>query len=383
MLVCVMRATKVSIYDLIIPFRLDFSHSLFRRSQTECVVVVIEDEEGLRGVGEGAPRGYVTGESLPECLGALKDLSSAITGVELQSYRDLTVLLEKLGVSEDSPRCPAALCAIELALLDLWARGQNKVVWQLFADSPGKPVLVYSAVIPLISDKQSLRRLLELVKSLGLEHVKLKIRDCRQGIEHIGLAREILGDSVDLRADANGALSVESAIELCREVSPFGLCALEQPVAKDDLMGLRSVSESVSIPIFADESVNTLEGLRYLLRNKICEGINIRLSKCGGFIRSLHMCEEVISHGGILQIGCHVGETAILSAAGRNLATLCPATSYLEGSFSKYLLTEDLSLQDISFGPKGHAHCLSEPGHGIGVDFDVLEKRGRLITTLG
>ena len=94
------------------------------------------------------------------------------------------------------------------------------------------------------------------------------------------------------------------------------------------------------------------------------------------------MCEGVISHGGLLQIGCHVGETAILSAAGRNLATLCPVASYLEGSFSEYLLTEDLSIQDISFGPQGHAYILSEPGHGINFDFGVIEKWGRLIATL-
>jgi L-Ala-D/L-Glu epimerase len=377
-----MRMTRVSIYELTIPFRLDFSHNLFKRSQTECVVVVIEDDKGLKGFGEGTPRSYVTGESLSECLQAMKNLGSAIPGTEVGNFGDLTLFLENLGLSDDSPRYPSALCAIELALLDLWSRGQGKVIWQLFADTPAKEVLIYSAVIPLVSDSRSLRQLLQMVKNLRLEYVKLKVEDCEQGIEHIGLAREILGHSVDLRADANGAFSAESAIEFCREVKDFGLSALEQPVPKEDLIGLRCVSEAVTIPIFADESVSTPGELEYLLRNKICRGINIRLSKCGGFLRSLKMCGEVISLGGLLQIGCHVGETAILSAAGRNLAALCPVASYLEGSFSKYLLTEDLSIQDITFGPQGHAYILSEPGHGISFDFGVIEKWGRLISTL-
>jgi L-Ala-D/L-Glu epimerase len=377
-----MRLTRISIYELAIPFRLDFSHNLFKRSQSECVVVVIEDDKGLKGFGEGTPRSYVTGESLFDCLQALQNLSSAIPGTEVENFADLTVLLADFGLADDSPKYPSALCAIELALLDLWSRGQGKVIWKLFADTPAKEVLIYSAVIPLISDSRSLRHLLQMVKNLRLEYVKIKVEDCKQGIEHIGLAREILGDSVDLRADANGAFSAESAIEFCRKVEDFGLSALEQPVHKEDLIGLRRVSEAVTIPILADESVRTLGELEYLLENKICRGINVRLSKCGGFLRSLKMCEEVISHGGLLQIGCHVGETAILSAAGRNLAALCPVACYLEGSFSNYLLTEDLSTQDITFGPQGHAYILSEPGHGISIDFGVIEKWGRLISTL-
>src|SRR5207248_4138084 len=62
---------------------------------------------------------------------------------------------------------------------------------------------------------------------------------------------------------------------------------------------------------------------------------NVRLSKCGGFIPSLRLAQLARQHGLGYQLGCQVGETALLSAAGRHFATSVAGIRYLEGSRSE------------------------------------------------
>ena len=80
--------------------------------------------------------------------------------------------------------------------------------------------------------------------------------------------------------------------------------------------------------------------------------------------------------------GAHVGESAILSFAGRHLAATCPGAAYLEGSFSKYVLQEDLVSQEISLGAGGAVPVPQGAGLGVDIDSAALQKWARLCTDL-
>ena len=67
-----------------------------------------------------------------------------------------------------------------------------------------------------------------------------------------------------------------------------------------------------------------------------------------------------------LQLGSQVGETAILSAAGRHLAAAPPELTFVEGSFGTLLLTEDVTVESVRFGHKGEAGLLSGPASASG-----------------
>ncbi len=66
-----------------------------------------------------------------------------------------------------------------------------------------------------------------------------------------------------------------------------------------------------------------------------------------------------------------MGETAILSAAGRHLAAWLPDVAFVEGSYGTLLLSEDVSVEPVRFGHGGRAPLL--PGPGLGVE--VVEGR--------
>ena len=368
-----MRINNIRVYRISIPFNWQVSHNLYNGTETEAIVVVAKDESGLAGYGEGTPRVFVTGETLDKTIEVARSLSGRIAENEFYKFKDLADYLEILSSLDVSQQYPSAWCALELAILDLWAKREGQPLCRLFTQKPTPDPYVYSAVIPVVPE-QSIAQLLNMVKKLRLEFVKLKIADKDSGISTLKLARENLGSDVDLRVDCNGAFSPEEAIAFIEKVQPFGISAVEQPVPKTDIGGLGFVSSRSMVPVIADESICTFKDAMQLIDQKTCQGFSIKLSKCGGLVKCLKLLDIARTNGIFCQISCHIGETAILAAAGRHFYALSHQCKYLEGSFSKYLLKEDIVTKDISFGLKGHAPLLAGPGLGIEIDESILKR---------
>ncbi|HMF51233.1 MAG TPA: enolase C-terminal domain-like protein, partial [Candidatus Saccharimonadales bacterium] len=92
-----------------------------------------------------------------------------------------------------------------------------------------------------------------------------------------------------------------------------------------------------------------------------CDYFNIRLSKNAGISGSLAIALAAQAAGIKVQVGAQVGETGILSAAGRIFAAHLPALAYAEGSFGTWLLTEDVTFESVAFGHGGRAPLLKTP----------------------
>jgi muconate cycloisomerase len=126
-----------------------------------------------------------------------------------------------------------------------------------------------------------------------------------------------------------------------------------------------------------DESLVTLADADALIAAGAVDYFNVRVSKCGGVYRSLEMARRASATGIRLQVGAQVGETAILSAAGRHLAAYLDTVDFVEGSFGTLLLTEDISADPVKFAHKGEAPVLTGPGLGVRVVSEKLAKYAR------
>lgn len=363
-----MRINAIRIYSVKIPFRRKIKHGLFTRQQTEAIIAVIEDDNGLKGFGEGTPRAYVTGENLDSSLDSAKAIAVKIKSKEWNYIDELNTYFLNLGITKLASEFPSALCAVELACYDLWARNQAVPLCRLFNGKDESRQLVYSGVLPYIKSEVQLLKSLQLIQNMDLRVVKIKVVDMQSGLLQLKRIREVLGEDVDLRIDANACFTPKEAICFIRQAKPFRLSAVEQPVSKDDLTGLQEVSKASDIPIIADESMYTTKGPEHLIDSEICHGLNIRLSSCGGIQKSIRLYQQTLANDMLCTIGGHVGETAILSLAGRHLAVSCPEHNYLEGSFSTLVLEKDLVDEPVTFGYQGHASVTNKPGLGIVVD---------------
>ena len=199
----------------------------------------------------------------------------------------------------------------------------------------------------------------------------VKVKVGTDGIDDVACmrrVRRIVGPSVDLRIDANEAWTCDTVIQKVKPLIPFAPTSLEQPVPHREVAGLCDVRQDLRIPIMLDESLCCFEdGLR-AVEGQYCDLFNIRLSKCGGLIRSLRLAVLAKENGLGYQLGCQVGETGILSAAGRHFACNVSGIRYLEGSFDRFLVRETLTKEDLTFRFGGKGERLTGFGLGIHVD---------------
>lgn len=264
----------------------------------------------------------------------------------------------------------AAFCAVELALIDWSLRADHSALADYLP--PSRLEVVYSGVISADSPKDA-AALAKRMARLGINQIKVKV-GTDEDAARLEVVRQAIGDNVELRADANGAWNVTAAIERLKSLERFNLAMIEQPVPAEDIAGMKQVRAQCGIPVMADESLVTLDQARRLIEQSACDLFNIRLSKNAGITGSLAIAKLAREAGIKIQVGAQVGETAILSAAGRALAAHLPELACAEGSFGTWLLTEDIAFENLAFGLGGRAPLLKSRGLSITVKEETLER---------
>ncbi|MFH0945936.1 MAG: dipeptide epimerase [Planctomycetota bacterium] len=363
----------MDVLDVEIPFRFTFRHALSERSVGHSVLVRARDDVGGVGYGECVPRSYVTGETPESVRDALSGrLLKQFEGASFGSFEELVEGLR--AQLEGLPRgSHAAFCALELALLDLGGKVFGESAGSVLGPIRNREVR-YSGVV----SADGVERVAKTLKGLagfGFSAVKVKVGESLEiDRQVLAAARETLGESCSLRVDANCAWNAEQALSHLEALAEFRLDGVEQPLPKDDLEGLVWLTERSPVKVIVDESLASLDDARTLADRKACHAFNIRISKCGGLINSARIRDLGAEAGIGCQLGAQVGETALLSAAGRQFATRSENVLFLEGSYGNLLLEEDVGRSDITIGRGGIAPCLEAPGLGVEVDPDRLER---------
>lgn len=375
------RVAKLRAYRVRIPLRKPIAHASHSRSESDNVIIACELTDGTVGYGEGVPRDYVTGEDIETSLELLRqtDWSALLDDWRQdESIVELSRRLELPRPPEDDRGCigNAARCAAEMALLDAKARQKRVSLSQLIAECPEYSEILeprsfcrYSGVI---TSKPSLRR--EIVSAFKMRfawfrQVKVKVGTAGQDdARRLKWFRRILGPRVDLRVDANEAWSPSEAAARIGELAPYRISSVEQPLRHEDFDALPDLRRVVRTPIMLDESLCSRIDAQRAIAAGACDLFNIRLSKCGGLVPSLDLALLAHRAGLGYQLGCQIGETGILSAAGRHFACSVRGLRYIEGSYDQYLVKERLTRQNVSFEWRGIAPALS--GAGLGVDVD-------------
>lgn len=367
----------ITVYRLKIPFRQTFTHATQSRDDSDAVIVKIKGANGETGYGEALPRPYVTGESTASMMAHVRQrLTPEVFAKQWtpgwRTIDDLTAVHQDWTASSDKKITAwnAAFCAVELALID-WSLKSLRVSLTDFLP-PVRNEVAYSGVISADDPKQAAALAKRMVQ-LGIRQIKVKV-GTSDDAARLEAVRKAVGDDVELRADANGVWTAEQAIAQLRSLQPFKLAVIEQPVAAMDVAGMKQVREQSGIAVMADESLVTQDQAKQLIAQRACDYFNIRLSKNGGSTGSLAIAQLAHEAGIKIQVGAQVGETGILSAAGRALAAHLPALAYAEGSFGTWLLTEDITFEDVAFGYGGIAPLLKTRGLSVTVKNDVLER---------
>ena len=215
-------------------------------------------------------------------------------------------------VGEDGPA--PARAALDLALHDRIGKNRSLPLYQLL-DLPA-PVPFSTAFTIAISEPEEMAQ-------MALDHpefpvIKLKLGS-EDDISRVAAVRKARPD-VRLFVDANAAWEPAEAVRLIREITPFGIEMIEQPVSGDDIEGLGYVQSHTTIPIVADESLTSLDSLEKLAKNGV-QGINLKLMKLGGLGPTLKLLQRGRELGFRIMLGC-MTETSLGVTAMSHLSAL-------------------------------------------------------------
>jgi muconate cycloisomerase len=379
-----LKVVELTAFHVCVPLRRRIRHASHTRYDTENLVVRCVLDDRTEGFGEGVPRDYVTGETID---GGLSLLRRSDLPAQLEACSDFAAavgLAERLRLAaipgdDRGIEGNAARCAVELALLDAYGRCYGQplhAVTRLLASDLYQPRnwVRYSGAIT------SAWRYKVIVAAVVLRLYRFRQLKVKVGIpgykdvQRLRRIRRWVGRKVDIRVDANEAWSAAEAVDRIRELEPFGISAVEQPVPHAEADALATIRRQVRVPLMLDESLCGLADAERAVQRGTCDLFNLRLSKCGGYIPALRLAQFARRHGLGCQLGCQVGETAVLSAAGRHFATSVADLRYLEGSYDRHLVLEPLGTQDQTFGWGGWAPALTEPGLGVSVDQEALKR---------
>jgi L-Ala-D/L-Glu epimerase len=373
--------TELQLFAVDLPFKTAFRHAAADRTSSESLFLRVGLDSGVGGWGEALPRAYVSGESRQDAFALLRDaVLPALVGRSFQSLPEVVSFLEDCDgkappdwVRSDVPQT-AAWCCVDLALLDAFGREFGQP-----ASPGGQPSggaverYRYSGVVSAGRGWPYAKSLLK-IRAFGFPQVKLKLGE-DGAVQAAKTARRLLGRRVDLRVDANMAWGVDQALEVTEALRPVGIRSFEQPIAAGDLSGLARLVRESSAGILVDEGLTDRESLQALISHQACTGVNVRISKCGGLVGAYARCREALDAGLVLQVGCQVGESSLLSAAHLTLlsalAPLRPGVRYAEGCFGRHLLREDPVSPLVQFGYGGRPPP-RPPGAGLGVQIDQL-----------
>lgn len=381
-----MTISSLKLFRVAVPLKKVVRHASFERSVSENLVARVTLDDGTIGYGEGVPRPYVTGETIDSAFATLEAHDWARLVGRPADYRQLVDRLANLEIPETQadPRGMAgnaARCALELAVLDAYSRR--------FGESLGRAVdlanleglnrfsrprsVRYSAAITAESAKG------EAVSAwkiwiYGFSQVKVKVgAEGQDDSRRLARLRSILGRRIDLRLDANEAWPAAELLDRVEPLRRFEPSALEQPVPHAEVDALSELRPKTGIPIMLDESLCGYPDAQAAVNRRTADFLNVRLSKCGGILPSLRIIALAQRAGLGVQLGCHPGETSLLSAAGRHVASRVAGLRYVEGSYDRHILAANLTKRDLTFGYGGRARPLKHPGLGVDVCPDALE----------
>jgi L-alanine-DL-glutamate epimerase-like enolase superfamily enzyme len=272
-----LRIRQITVFDLDLPLHDDFTISQGTLRAARVAYVRLSLHGGVTGYGEIAPFPDLTGEDRDESHRVAEGLAELLIDQPVSRYRRLSELMHAAA-----PESPAARCGLETALLDALARALQLPLWALWGGAGAHLSVQTDITLPILDAGRTLELALQWY-TRGFRRLKTKVGvDRDQDRERMEAIVRALPD-VRFILDANQGFTQTGAIAFMREMLRLGadIELFEQPVPKDDLVGMAAVRSATGVPVAADESVATVENALRVVQCGAADVINLKIMKSG------------------------------------------------------------------------------------------------------
>lgn len=294
-----MYITDIKVGLINIPLKRPFKTALRQVNAVGDVIVQVITNTGNIGYGEAAPTGVITGDTKLGIIGAIEEhIKKHLIGMDIENIEEIMNRLDKSAIRNTS-----AKAAVDIAVYDLYGQLYNAPVYKLLGGY--RKEITTDITISVNEPEQMALDSVEAVK-LGYKTLKIKVgNDSKKDIERMLAVRKAVGNDITLRLDANQGWKPKEAVTTIRKMEDanIGIELIEQPVIAGDIEGLKFVTDNVSLPILADESVFSPKDAATIMQTRAADYVNIKLMKCGG----IHNALKIVSFAEVYGVQCMLG----------------------------------------------------------------------------
>ncbi|WP_172592240.1 muconate cycloisomerase family protein [Subtercola boreus] len=331
------------------------------------ILVRIRDENGNEGLGEASviPRyGAETIEAIQVVINQY--LAPPLIGMDTSLIRRVLAMMDATVKGNSY-----AKAAVEMACVDLAARALGVPASTLLGGAVHDrlPVLLVLSAGKADEDIALAQEMLD--KRLHNRFlVKLGKDDPRDDVARAIAVKNALGGDVRVHADANQGWDEASATWAIERLQDGGIAVVEQPLPTAEIDGMRRLTERFTIPIMADEAIDTVQSALAFASVRAADAFSIKVTKHGGLLRTRDVA-SVAEAAGLTLFGGTMLESSVGTAAYAQVFSTVQSLDWGCQLFGPLLFADTITEHQPVYRDF-HLEVPHGPGFGMRIDEDKL-----------
>jgi L-alanine-DL-glutamate epimerase-like enolase superfamily enzyme len=316
-----MKITSIEIYRFSIPME-PFVIATGTMHFAQNVLIKINTNKGLDGIGECSAFPMIVGENQDTCITMAKEFARILIGKDPLEIPDR--MNDLLGYAAHNGTIKSAF---DMALFDLSAKHARMPLYQFLGGT--NRVIETDMTIGIDSPENMAVTALKY-KTQGCRILKIKLgKNIKDDEARVAMIRSAVGDQMTIRLDANQGWSFDDALLALTALAQYDIEFCEQPMRTwyDDMLPQLNINSPIRI--MADESCYNHHDARRLINSKSCEFLNIKFAKSGGILEAQKIHEVALQSGVKCMIGSML-ESRIALSANLHFALASPNVIYFD-----------------------------------------------------
>jgi galactonate dehydratase len=353
--------------------------------------VRIYTDQGVIGNGEAV-------DAVSGGAGIVAGFRNALIGQDPLNIEGLWERIRTQGIfgGAQAGQYVTALTGVELALWDLVGRAVNLPIYQLMGGKLRDKIRIYcDSGTNDRKDPRAKEYIAQIVDN-GFTATKIDIDDMNDPdrfdrvnwtannmeIQHmldkVSFMRESLPKACDLAVDMHGRYDVHTAKRVAKELEPFKLMWLEEPVPAENVDAMADVRQSCNTPICCGENVFLRHGFRPYFEKKAVDVIMPDIQKCGGLMEGKKIADMAHTYYIPIAPHCQASPIGVMSTA--HMLSTVPNFMVLEWHWSHPADRWKAWKQYVKEGEifeKGFCKIADKPGNGVEMNDDFIKTQTR------
>ncbi|MBP1315315.1 galactonate dehydratase [Herbaspirillum sp. WGmk3] len=344
----------------------------------------IETDEGIVGWGEPIVEGRAH-----TVAAAVDELADYLVGKDPRNIEDHWTVLYRGGFYRGGAIHMSALAGIDQALWDIKGKALGVPVHQLLGGAVRNSIRVYSWIggdrpaDTAAAAKNAVARGFTAVKMNGTE--ELQFIDSHDKIEltlaNVQAVREAVGPNVGIGVDFHGRVHKPMAKVLIKELEPYKLMFIEEPVLSENSEALKEIAHLTSTPIALGERLYSRWDFKRILSEGYVDIIQPDVSHAGGITETRKIAMMAEAYDVALALHCPLGPIALASClqvdAGSYNAFIQEQSLGIHYNESNDLL-DYIRDKNVFAYEDGYVKIPQGPGLGIEINEEYVRQRAEV-----